>query len=124
MYEIFSRAAKVVIWLVPRSTTSSLAITYITTRGTHLDTAKAHSSLVDLLSLEYWRRMWIVQEALLARRLDLVYGEEVFHWDDLYATVAVHTGNKCLCPRKKSIMNFHQRLRETPGTIIVSARCK
>ncbi|GAB1317439.1 hypothetical protein MFIFM68171_07649 [Madurella fahalii] len=36
-----------------------------------------------LVGLDYWRRMWIIQEVTVARKLHLVYGEAHFPWTSL-----------------------------------------
>ncbi|KAJ4414980.1 hypothetical protein N0V82_007629 [Gnomoniopsis sp. IMI 355080] len=42
---------------------------------------KAFISLINILSLPYWKRIWIVQEVALAKRVDLMFGSKTVDYD-------------------------------------------
>lgn len=43
----------------------------------------AHGEIRELLDRPWWRRVWIIQEAVLARQVKLICGTETIEWDDL-----------------------------------------
>lgn len=43
--------------------------------------------LADIYSLPYWQRLWIVQEICLASRIEVLYGNDTCHWDDLVNSI-------------------------------------
>lgn len=46
--------------------------------------SKYQERLHKLAGLSYWSRIWIVQEVLLAREVQLLSGATILPWDDLY----------------------------------------
>lgn len=40
-------------------------------------------TVLEIFNLEYWSRLWIVQEVLNAKGLSLVYGITAIHWEDI-----------------------------------------
>jgi hypothetical protein len=48
-----------------------------------LSTPKLGPSLIVLFTRQYWKRLWIVQEALLATDLVFLCGNDVFRWSSL-----------------------------------------
>jgi hypothetical protein len=120
MNTIFSRATSVFVYLGPPSRGSNLAIDHIRSEGQDHNTNKHHGYILNLLSRAYWKRMWIVQEVLLARDLMLLCGDDHFTWDELLRTLTNHNADTCSCKRKKD--KFHEKLAKTPGAVLVSAR--
>jgi hypothetical protein len=108
MSQIYSHASEVLVWLGLESEDSDCAMTvlrYIYLRATpwqdldanqhtfvrhmnltrksilgRLDAAE-RTALYKLCTREYWRRMWILQEVSLARRLTIHCGSKSVGWD-------------------------------------------
>lgn len=88
MGKIYSQATRVVVWLGMPDETSSYAIQAILNRGICSDSRQEEKcsklgAVRRLCSREYWSRLWIIQEVLLARELHLYCGGESFTWDNL-----------------------------------------
>ncbi|KAM5348902.1 hypothetical protein ACJ41O_008725 [Fusarium nematophilum] len=84
MRRIFAQAAQVFVWLGPASDDTELAAECITTRCISPSRLQAHlvSALRDVLGRQYWRRVWIVQELMLADYAVFFCGESSFTWKD------------------------------------------
>jgi hypothetical protein len=97
MGEIYSSAGKVLVWLgheeklaqalgtlnawPERKHCSSCEGVVITT--TTSEAIKAVSSAINgLLALPYWRRVWIVQEVVLAKAISVMVGQATVDFDD------------------------------------------
>jgi hypothetical protein len=90
----------VIIWLGPRSegfrsaASSDVAMRYINTLTSRMshgerwwqDTSPPTvEAIAELCSRNYWKRMWIVQEIILASNLIVLCGEEACAWENFIA---------------------------------------
>jgi hypothetical protein len=83
MSGIFRRAAEVLIWIRPSQDLEC-----------RIDDQRRHweggngpwecDRLMDLLTNNYWSRVWILQEVLLGRSRTIWYGDYVLAWQHLY----------------------------------------
>src|SRR6266536_1633585 len=100
MRAIYSHAVTVLIWLGPETESSGIAMEWIKElsmrkrgslgpqeRLSGLSAAQIRNrqtqrwqALSELCRREYWRRVWIVQEVILARRIIIHYGESEARW--------------------------------------------
>lgn len=98
MDEIFKRASLVLVWLGTNPENRKLANQgippYPSSPVRHHFSAvpdwakRSHrTSILRILSLPYWERLWIVQEFLLAREVLLFYGDQYFWGQDLFRTL-------------------------------------
>ena len=98
MDEIFKRAALVLVWLGPHSEhcKTDIAIKRIqmgifyleyTRQGLTYDDTESVNALFELLARPYWKRMWVVQEFLLAKEVLICCGNDGFWWHDLFTTL-------------------------------------
>lgn len=109
MSEIYSHAEEVLIWLGKEWGNSDLAMASMRKISELAsDTAPKDRRLIadykrhraawaaigKLCSRDYWRRMWIIQEVQLARKLHLHCGTREASWDDLRNML--HLANRCL----------------------------
>jgi hypothetical protein len=96
MGHIYSRAIYVAIWLGPEADDSALAadlllqvsnnaVTPQRIRSIHKHADSA--ALFSLFKRDYWRRLWVVQEVLLAERKMVYCGHSLFPWE-VYRTAA------------------------------------
>ncbi|KAK3381902.1 heterokaryon incompatibility protein-domain-containing protein [Podospora didyma] len=92
MKQVFSHASSVVVWL--GNTNSSAIVSnlildynYYLGYGVEMNIltypASALASLRTLFSLPWWKRIWIVQEAVAARELLVLHGNRALPWDFL-----------------------------------------
>ncbi|KIW07805.1 uncharacterized protein PV09_01727 [Verruconis gallopava] len=94
MRQIFSNARSVIAWLGPESENSSrvmktineyqpqaapVALSFMPLRMPE----DVRAALLILQALPYWRRLWIVQEIILARNILLLWGEDGMCWNQL-----------------------------------------
>jgi hypothetical protein len=73
MARIYSSAFKVAVWLGPATMDNDRACDLISKKGgscvaRHTVTQETLEALVALLGRPYWKRLWIVQEILLAKQ--------------------------------------------------------
>lgn len=101
MKQIYSMASSVYIWLGPESENSRLAMDFLVNEGTkplkqQVDDyrsiwgKKEGKAIRDLCERPYWRRMWIIQEIIHAKRLTVWCGTQRIDWpipDRLYLTL-------------------------------------
>ncbi|KIW00096.1 uncharacterized protein PV09_08282 [Verruconis gallopava] len=86
MSQIYSKASFVLVWLTPDNTsTSSWA-----ERRSMTDRCEELETTQRILSNEYWTRVWIIQEFILAQDLLLCCGNTVVTWKDFRQHVAAH----------------------------------
>ena len=88
MSEVFRNASAVYAWLGLGTETSTAAIKYInTTFDTHSPEPneqefRAGTCVInELFKREYWTRVWIIQELVLAKKLWIIAGQQSFEWD-------------------------------------------
>lgn len=94
MGRIYAAADSVYAWLGP-STLQSRQVYEFVTRAQDMRHAKvsyskiyesdltALDALNDIIDRQYWTRLWIIQEIVLAKRLWLFCGDSHIEWDDL-----------------------------------------
>lgn len=87
---IYSKAIRVIIWLGLETEHSHQAISFLKMlRGLpvleyDLLDFKAHwESVLGLCQMEYWGRLWIIQEVLLASQIIVCCGTDTMAWDIL-----------------------------------------
>ncbi|KAF2853156.1 HET-domain-containing protein [Plenodomus tracheiphilus IPT5] len=74
MRDIYTSAESVIVWLGLAEGHDELA--FLLTRYPHLlNVEEMLAALVSLLNKSYWSRVWVVQEVVLARRVDMWCGE-------------------------------------------------
>ncbi|OQO04279.1 hypothetical protein B0A48_10890 [Cryoendolithus antarcticus] len=103
MSEIYSKAAKVLIWLGGGNDASKEAIRFLRddlsdldeVRALVLDRGKAESwgNLVYLMQSSWFSRRWIIQELAFARDAIVYCGNDCLHWDDLRDGISLFAEN-------------------------------
>lgn len=114
---IYSSATSVIAWLGKKSSTSDLTSLLKSERKEwhRYNTTETLITLVEFLNRRYWARVWVIQECLLPRHLDIWWGKlrvkaTTFHhvvWD----MASIYSSSK-------------QRplIWETPGRILLQYR--
>jgi hypothetical protein len=97
--DIYSSATKVIAYLGPAADESEIAFDLITRfNNDSVDTpVKAldryyKSAILPLFKRSYWRRLWIVEEILLASELVVQCGNQTMEWIDLATFVSEYLG--------------------------------
>lgn len=86
MRKIYSNAASVIVWLGPESKSSRAAMDLIITCNQSSDDELLHGKenalmgLSDIFQRSWWKRIWIVQEAVVARELVIFCGNYILPW--------------------------------------------
>ncbi|KAH8706087.1 heterokaryon incompatibility protein-domain-containing protein, partial [Phaeosphaeriaceae sp. PMI808] len=89
MGHIYSRATFVAIWLGPEADDSALAVQLLQQVANNTVTPqslrliknyKDSAALFALFKRDYWKRLWVVQEVLLAQKKLVYCGYSVFPW--------------------------------------------
>lgn len=84
MSRIYTKAFEVLAWLGPASDASDVAMDYLATVFRNKKpTAEQSYAVIELCRLEYWQRMWILQEFGLASDITLYCGSKSVHWGSL-----------------------------------------
>ena len=94
MREIYTQAYSVWVWLgeADHSTSSDVAMRYLSKRavwsGRDVDlrrfwSARKAKAVLELCERGYWRRIWIVQEVLLAKHIQILCGGYCVEWAKL-----------------------------------------
>ncbi|KAI1852878.1 hypothetical protein JX265_012906 [Neoarthrinium moseri] len=109
MADIYGSASRVMVWLGESSTESRSAVSFFSKwTAPNWDAEKVIDSYATnnqkwrdlthgLLEREWWTRMWIVQEVVLARAIVIQCGPDTLSWDLLAAISMVsHTNNLVL----------------------------
>jgi hypothetical protein len=86
MGAIFSRASLVLAWLGPEDATSDAAISILQNPSVKV-TPTAQKHIKVLCDREYWTRLWIIQETVLAPRILCLCGGRTFRFDVLQRLV-------------------------------------
>lgn len=100
MSNIFSDATSVMVWLGPGDALSNAAVDFIPRllrpglmKG--IDDSWLHdygfAALGSLLSRDYWKRLWIVQELALASDVQVCVGDKQVAWQSLIDAVNIFT---------------------------------
>jgi hypothetical protein len=131
MRQIYSKAHSAWIWLGEADTVteSDLAMQFIESQGPtfakDLDSSKFWKSekvraIYALLVRTYWRRIWIVQEVLLAQKATILCGSKQVHWAKLSHLITSLQANS---NRGRSFHTFNVlRILDTPAAVIVRAK--
>ena len=100
MDQVYTHASKVLIWLGCGDSDTTTFIDYVNAghlrpsffdrlsfynpnhTGMHLD--EAHTGYNKIERNNYWRRLWIVQEVILAKGIDIVMGFSSMSWSALF----------------------------------------
>lgn len=91
MRQIYSRAKEVIAWVGP-TVGIELSSTHRLVLGNgirNLNPRKQkifpeiRDALIEFFNLEYWRRVWIIQELTVASKVKVLYGGIDSSWDDL-----------------------------------------
>jgi Heterokaryon incompatibility protein (HET) len=88
MREIYMNASRVVVYLGGASTDSDVALGFLKTAAAESPTSgrvavidkKSRTALQSLFQRPYFSRLWVVQEVLLARDLEIVCGQNSVSW--------------------------------------------
>ena len=94
MKEIYENASQVLVWLGPEADDSARAFKALKRKPSleeqedsdymeSLDWEEDWQGLLKLCLREYWSRVWIVQEVLLARDINIYCGNDSMSWDAL-----------------------------------------
>ncbi|KAK8132387.1 hypothetical protein PG999_000560 [Apiospora kogelbergensis] len=122
MRDIYSQAETVHVWLGTASETSSIAMAWIdalasrnrnglgligrlteySPENCRRSQARRWRALLNLLRRPYWRRVWIVQEIVLAEKLRLQCGGDEARWEGLVKLLENRTENRIFEPRAAS----------------------
>ncbi|KAF2706244.1 HET-domain-containing protein [Pleomassaria siparia CBS 279.74] len=99
MHEIYSNARSVAVWLGPADpdSESDLAMDYIQAeksmdipQSRHrlelVSTSRQGRAFLTLCEKSYWRRVWVQQEILHAKELNLYYGSKCVSWSRFEGT--------------------------------------
>ena len=96
MWSIYEKAKEVIVWLGEATLSSGLALNFLRKATRHTETdeewmvdvvsnpenARHWEALKDLLSRDYWSRVWIIQEVVSASSLAVYCGNDIIPWDD------------------------------------------
>jgi Heterokaryon incompatibility protein (HET) len=142
MADIYKRACRVLVWLGPAGEMSDEVIDFISGQlewvrpmwrkygksGFTIDDLQGVStrfqqcaypalwkSLAVLCSREYWGRLWIVQEVVLAEGLDVMCGSKTIPWDTLDSFVGLVRAVSAHLPGGMSSLNSD--LRQLEGAL-------
>ncbi len=102
MREIYNNAQAVLVWLADAANNSDMAMDYapelneklrLVDRAIHFDHLASHGlndqdhpvwpALGHLYCQSWFERLWVIQEAVLARELVFLYGSKSIDWDSL-----------------------------------------
>jgi hypothetical protein len=109
MGRIYSAAQSVVVWLGEEADNSAALFDFLnrsTAAGAtqrsqtsnQIDSRTFWTSFKRLCQREYWKRVWIVQEVILARKLEILFGDKRMPWATLESA--------CLKPEKMPSIRF------------------
>ncbi|KAL5118954.1 hypothetical protein ACEQ8H_003083 [Pleosporales sp. CAS-2024a] len=96
MGRIYSRAESIAIWLGPEADESSKAMELLQQVANHTESSQLirsdkrypdSAALLAVFKRDYWRRLWVVQEVLLAKKKMVYCGQSVLPWE-VYQTAA------------------------------------
>ncbi|KIW64732.1 hypothetical protein PV04_09645 [Phialophora macrospora] len=80
MAAIYSQAHQVIIWLGTGDDDQRDALEAIGRHSPNVQTQKEMESLLALCENEYWKRTWVIQEVMLAKKLILMYDNQRIPW--------------------------------------------
>lgn len=116
MSQIYSKAEEVAMWLGRGTERTELAMETLQRlaypnewESLQWDTDGRWRALKDLFDLEYFSRMWIVQEVVLARRLTIYCGSKSVDWSKVsYLRAQLKTAT----PNQWSNWNYMSRINK------------
>jgi hypothetical protein len=83
MASIFREAKDVLVWLGRENCDSHRVMAAIRKSATtRLKRERYIEAIDDLVRLEYWRRLWVIQEMMLAQSLELLWGWDTVNDDE------------------------------------------
>ena len=92
MLEIYSKATKLHAFLGPGNPDTHIGMSILQDLLQpkdeldpiliHLSPDLLRAGLVDVLHREYWRRMWVIQEAAVARKVTFICGTDRISWEN------------------------------------------
>lgn len=115
MRQIYSSATRVIVWLgdhepwgLGKVCTTSQAREYRSdtsrTEELHYGTARV---IARLLSRDWWTRIWIVQEVIVARQVTIQCGRQTLDWDDFCILADRASKKPFMSKRQIHIEEFH-----------------
>ncbi|ORX92548.1 heterokaryon incompatibility protein-domain-containing protein [Clohesyomyces aquaticus] len=123
MGEIYSQAEEVAVWLGLSADHSPLAMQSFSSRRTREEwNPEEGQAMLSLFHRTYWKRVWIVQEFVLAQRLTIYCGTSNVSGRDLVSVVRT---TEAILKRKPLIGNpppFAQEMWESPAADVVRRR--
>lgn len=131
MKEIYANATEVIIWLGDAANNSDLAVDFISgqaqrtlrTRGPGyypVWNREVGKALRALCERRYWRRMWIIQEVLHAKKLAVWCGSKSFDWshiESLYLKLKTLEDTNWFAHHE-----FHMNVMQSAAAVIVWQR--
>lgn len=99
---IYRQAQTVCVWLGEQSESSAIGVDVLNYFATHprptrdapwriLPPKLVHDGLLDVLSREWFQRIWVVQEVALGRRIKMICGSSSFSWLSRHSCVTGFT---------------------------------
>ncbi|KAI0455401.1 heterokaryon incompatibility protein-domain-containing protein [Xylaria acuta] len=128
---IYTRATRVVAWVGMKKYTKTtglfrsmslewkagqaryLAATLVGEGTTRYSPKPTQSTIARIAESGYWTRLWIVQEVCLPRLLVLVYGSEMWTYDNFLRWATPPADGLIQCPSTASVFGAMMRLFET-----------
>jgi hypothetical protein len=88
MRDIFSRADKTIAWLGLSDSNSALVMDAINSRSRTLgfrsrDERSIKNAVESIVQRPYFERMWIIQEVMVSRRIQVLCGSQTCSWDKM-----------------------------------------
>ncbi|KAJ4351449.1 uncharacterized protein N0V89_006791 [Didymosphaeria variabile] len=85
MGRIYRQASHTIVWLGPEAASSDLGMRLLRDHPADgwASSDRKWSAIKALLNRTYFQRIWIVQEIVLSRRIDLLCGSSICPWDRL-----------------------------------------
>jgi Heterokaryon incompatibility protein (HET) len=105
MGDIYRNAVQTIIWLGPGDENTSLAFTQLhtilsqtqaeseelgkgeTSKNIGFGLDRNDSSVIGLVGNDWWTRVWVVQEVVLARNATVCWGNETMGWESLVLAI-------------------------------------
>jgi Heterokaryon incompatibility protein (HET) len=90
MGEIYRKATETIIWLGVENNDSDKAIDFVQSLSSPSGAALRNMSVVPCRPLKmlfmrpYWRRLWIIQEVMLAHQILVICGSKKIQWEKLH----------------------------------------
>ncbi|PMD31544.1 HET-domain-containing protein [Hyaloscypha variabilis F] len=126
MKDIYSKAILVAVWLGPAAANSGLAIKRLKSiaqgKDVSADWTQYDGRALELLcNRDYWLRIWIVQEFVLAQELTLHCGSDSLSWHILAFPFVHHTE---LFDKSPAARVCDRELQESMAAVIIHQRIR